>query len=50
MDFKTGQSVKYTRSSGSKCSGVIFKIDGDYLWLRSPCGNVKVHKSKATLK
>jgi len=50
MEFIKGQTVRYTRSSGSKCSGVIYKIDGDDLWVRSQCGNVKVHKSKASLK
>ncbi len=50
MDFKIGNQVKYTRSSGSKCSGTVFKIDGDSLWIRSQCGNVKRHKSQVTIK
>jgi hypothetical protein len=50
MDFILGTSIKVRRSSGTICSGIIKKIEGEYITINGKCGRYKVHESQVITK
>jgi hypothetical protein len=49
MHFK-GETVKFRRSSGVICSGVIKKIEGEQLTISGKCGQYRIHESQVINK
>jgi hypothetical protein len=50
VEFIIGTSIKVRRSSGVICSGIIKKIEGEFLTINGKCGRYKVHQSQVIQK